>query len=436
MSPRLLAREISAVSAPSPIRVSGRVTHSIGLVIESHGPEVSVGEMCWIRSKKGEEIPAEVVGFKEEKVLLIPLGEGLSLSCGAEVYPVGEPPQVGVGEALCGRVLDALGRPIDGKGDLFVKMHVPLISSPPPPLTRKPIDQVLETGIAAIDALCTLGKGQRIGIFSPPGVGKSTLLGQLAKQAKVDVNVIALIGERGREVRDFIEKELGPEGLARSVVVVATSDEAAPLRRRGALLATAIAEYFRDKGREVLFMMDSVSRYALSLQEIGLAVGEPPTTKGFPPSVFAALPRLFERAGTSSRGSITGVYTVLTEEDEFHDPIPDQVRSLLDGHLHLSKKMAEGGKFPPIDILKSLSRLMPQITTESHRAAASQFRALLHAYLESEELIQIGAYVSGSQPTTDRALEKIGLMEEFLVQSNRKPITFEMTIREIQKVVS
>ncbi|MCC5832890.1 MAG: FliI/YscN family ATPase [Chlamydiales bacterium] len=419
----MLQKEILLARESGKPRVSGRVTQVIGLLIESIGPEVFVGELCRIYGKRGEEIPCQVVGFKDQKVLLMSLGDVTHISPGAEVYPTEEVHQVPVSEALCGRVLDALGRPIDGRGPLLTEKFYPVTAPPPPPLSRQAIAEPLPTGIKAIDALCTLGKGQRVGIFSAPGVGKSTLMGMIAKMAQADINVIALIGERGREVREFIERELGPEGLARSVVVVATSDQAALLRSKGANVATAIAEYFRDLGKHVILMMDSISRYAMALREIGLAIGEPPTTRGYTPSVFASLPRLLERAGNSEKGSITGIYTILCEEDELHDPIADQVRALLDGHIQLSRALADSHHFPPIDVLHSLSRVMHYLTDENHQEKAGKVRELLHAYREAEELINIGAYAAGSNPKIDEAVEKIESIKTFLKQKTDEKVT-------------
>ena len=428
---QLLRKEIELVKNDRGPRVSGRVTHVIGLLIESIGPDVFVDELCYIYGKKREPIPCQVVGFKEQKVLLMSLGEVAHIAPGAEVFPTGEVHQVSVSEALPGRILDGLGRPIDGRGELFSEKLYPVTAPPPPPLSRQPIVEPLYTGIKAIDALCTLGRGQRIGIFSSPGVGKSTLMGMIAKMAHADINVIALIGERGREVREFIERELGAEGLARSVVIVVTSDQAALLRSKGANVATAIAEYFRDLGKHVILMMDSVSRYAMALREIGLAIGEPPTTRGYTPSVFANLPRLLERAGNSAKGSITGIYTILSEEDEAHDPIPDQMRSLLDGHIQLSSDLAAAHHFPPIDVLRSLSRVMPHVTDEKHREKAGKMRSLLHAYAEAEELINLGAYVAGSNPKIDEAVAKIETIRQFLKQKVTESVTFEETLKTL-----
>lgn len=412
-------------------KVSGRVKQVIGLLIESTSQDVFIGELCYIYSKNREPLPCQVVGFKEKSVLLMSLADISHIAPGAEVYPTGEVHQVAVSEALCGRVLDAFGRPIDGKGSIIPEKFYPVVSQPPTPLSRKPITRALPTGIKALDSFCTLGQGQRVGIFSKPGVGKSTLMGMIAKMAEADINVIALIGERGREVRDFIDRELGQEGLARSVVVVATADQAALLRSKGANVAMAIAEYFRDLKKHVVFMMDSVSRYAMALREIGLAIGEPPTSRGYTPSVFAQLPRLLERAGNSNNGSITGVYTILCEEEEVNDPIPDYMRSLLDGHIQLSADLAMANHFPPIDILRSLSRIMPHVTDSKHQQKANRIRALLHSYHEVEELINLGAYVKGSNPKSDEAISNISAIKKFLQQGRDERVSFKNSMEMI-----
>lgn len=432
---KLLGKEICRSKEWQGPRMSGRVTHVIGLLIESSGPVVSLGEICYVYGKHDQLISCQVVGFKENKVLLMSLGDMDSIAPGSEVFPTGEKHRVAVGEVLCGRILDGLGRPIDGKGEICADEFYPVMAAPPPPLSRRPIIQPLETKIKVIDSLCTLGRGQRMGIFSRPGVGKSTLMGMIARSAHADINVIALIGERGREVREFIDRELGPVGLARSVVVVATSDQAALLRSKGANVATAIAEYFRDQGKDVILMMDSITRYAMALREIGLAIGEPPTTRGYTPSVFAQLPKLLERAGNNGRGSITGIYTILCDEDEVHDPIPDHMRSLLDGHLHLSHHLAAAGHFPPIDILRSLSRVMPQITTHEHQSMACKIRALVHAYAGAEELIHLGAYATGSNPTVDDAMSKIAGVKNFLRQDAATSVSFEQTMQQCESTL-
>lgn len=423
--PKLLHREFERLQEWSGLKPSGRVTHVIGLLIESMGPEVSVGEICLISGKKGRLIPCQVVGFKDHKVLLMPFEDVGLIPPGAEVYPTEDVLRIPVSTALCGRILDGLGRPIDGRGSLFAEQTIPLFAPPPPPLSRPPIRNVLSVGIRAIDALCTLGQGQRIGIFSAPGVGKSTLMAMIAKRAESAINVIALVGERGREVREFIDNELGREGLAKSVVIVATSDQTALLRKAAAHTATAIAEYFRDQGNHVILMMDSVTRFAMALREIGLAVGEPPTVRGYTPSVFAALPALLERAGTSPLGSITGIYTVLCEEEQWHDPIPEHVRSLLDGHWQLSSMLRDAGHFPPIDVLKSLSRLMSTLTSPQHRQQSNHIRRLLHAHEEAKELLAIGAYIRGSDPLVDEAIDKWERIQTFLRQEQNDCTSFE-----------
>jgi flagellum-specific ATP synthase len=432
---RYLSEEIQRIKQCCDPRISGRITHVIGLLIESNGPDVSVGELCYVYGKKSKPIPCQVVGFKERKVLLMSLGELNHIAPGSEVYPTGDLHRVAVGDSLRGRILDGMGRPIDGKGRLLAEEFYPVSAPPPSPLSRRHINECLETKIKVIDALCTLGKGQRIGIFSAPGVGKSTLMGMIARTARADINVIALIGERGREVSEFIEKELGAEGLSRSIIVVATSDQAALLRSKGANVATAIAEYFRDRGKHVILMMDSISRYAMALREIGLAIGEPPTTKGYTPSVFASLPRLLERAGNNEKGSITGIYTILSEEDDFNDPIPEHMRSLLDGHILLSRQLAAAGHFPPIDVLHSLSRVMPDITIPKQQTLAIKLRSLLHAYTEAEELIRLGAYSAGSDPAVDEAISKISLIKDFLKQKNTAPFDFKQTLKELERVI-
>lgn len=428
-----LEKEIERVKNWQSPRLSGRVCHVIGQLIESIGPDVYIGEICYVYGRQKRAVACQVVGFKEEKVLLMSLGDLESIGAGAEVFPTTKAHGVPVSENLCGRILDALGTPIDGKGALTAEKFYPVHASPPPPLTRDLITQPLPTGIKAIDGCCTLGRGQRIGIFSSPGVGKSTLMGMIAKMALADINVIVLVGERGREVREFIEKHLGAEGLARSVVVVATSDQAALLRSKAANVAMAIAEYFRDLGKEVIFMMDSISRYAMALREIGLAIGEPPTTRGYTPSVFSDLPRLLERAGNSDKGSITGIYTILCEEEEVHDPIAHQMRSLLDGHIYLSEDLAAKQHFPPIDILKSLSRLMGQITSVKQQKLAGKIKILLHAYREAQELIQLGAYVAGSSKKIDEAIAKMDVIGTFLVQSSAERYSFEETLEILEK---
>lgn len=401
-----------------PVRPMGKVEQVIGLVLQASGPDASIGEICWIYPMHDRErVLAEVVGFRDGRMLLMPLGELHGVGPGCAVVPTGRDFQVPVGQHLMGRVLDGLARPLDGKGPLSSMGAVPAHREPPDPMSRLRINEALSTGVRAIDGLLTLGRGQRVGIFAGSGVGKSTLMGMVARDSDADVNVIALVGERGREVRDFIEKDLGPEGLRRSVVIAATSDQPALIRRQGALVATAIAEWFRDQGKTVLFMMDSVTRFAMASREIGLAIGEPPATKGYTPSVFAALPKLLERAGTTDhRGSITGLYTVLVEADDMNEPVGDTVRAILDGHVVLSRELAAQNHYPPIDVLESVSRLMVDLSDSEQRTTAAAARDILAAYRGARDLINIGAYVRGSDARIDRALQKIEAINSFLKQ--------------------
>jgi FliI/YscN family ATPase len=379
--------------------------------------DVALGELCRVSATKGTHtVLAEVVGFHERGVMLMPLGGLEGVHPGSVVEPLGRTFGADVGPGLLGRVLNGLGQPIDGKGPIRVTHRVPMLADPPSPLEREIIDQPLTTGVRSIDGLLTIGRGQRVGIFSGSGVGKSTLLGMIARHASSDVNVIALLGERGREVRDFMENALGPEGLARSVVIDATSDEAALIRARGAQLATAIAEYYRDAGRQVLLMLDSITRVAMAWREIGLAVGEPPTTKGYPPSVFAALPRLLERAGNGAKGGISGIYTVLVEGDDFNEPIADAARSILDGHISLSRRLASSAHFPAVEVLESTSRVRDQIIDREHLRAANAVPKLVAAFREKEDLISVGAYQEGSDPSVDAAIRLRSRIESFLVQ--------------------
>lgn len=428
-------KEIQAVKTWGGVGASGRITHIIGLLIESSGPSVHIGELCYIYNKQGDAVPCEVVGFKNNKVLLMSLGEMTLLAPGSEVYPTGKIHMIPVSEAMCGRVLDALGNPIDDKGPIIPQKYYPVMATPPKALQRKLISDVLQTGIKAIDGTCTAGSGQRFGIFSGSGVGKSTLLGMIAKMSTSDINVIALIGERGREVREFLERDLGPEGLAKSIVIVVTSDQAALLRTKGAHTATAIAEFFRDLGKNVVFMMDSITRYAMALREIGLAVGEPPTTRGYTPSVFAMLPKLLERAGNAEKGSITGIYSILVEGDDMNDPVADAVRALLDGHIVLSRKLASANQYPAIDVLESLSRVMIDVITKEQYARASRLRDILQVYREAEDLINIGAYISGSNSKIDEAIALIGPIRAFLRQGKGESFSFEETQKLLKEIL-
>lgn len=415
------------------VKLTGKVTQVIGLVIESQGPLVSVGELCYIHSHFPEipPVPAEVVGFREGYVMLMPVGEMQGIGPGCEVVSAQKMLKVKVGEELLGRVLDGLGRPMDDKGPILSKEEYPLQAPPPPPLARPRINESLYVGVRAIDGLITMGQGQRIGIMAGSGVGKSTLLSMIARNTEADISVIALIGERGREVRDFIERDLGEEGLKRSVVVVATSDQPALVRIKGAMTATAIAEYFRDHGHKVVLMMDSVTRFAMAQREVGLTIGEPPATRGYTPSVFALLPRLLERAGTSDTGSITGIYTVLVDGDDMNEPIADAVRSILDGHIVLSRAIASQNHFPAIDILPSVSRVMNEVVSKEHLKAAQQMRSLMAVYKDAEDLIHIGAYVKGSSPKIDEAIQKIDTINKFLCQDIFETDSYEDTEKKL-----
>ncbi|NOX25995.1 MAG: FliI/YscN family ATPase [Deltaproteobacteria bacterium] len=400
------------------IEVRGQVSQVIGMVVESHGPGIPVGSICEISTFRGKSsVPAEVVGFREGRVLLMPLGEMRGVEPGSIIRQIGGQAKVPVSEAMLGRVIDGLGNPVDGKGPLLKTAEYPLYAEPLNPMGRDRIKTPVDVGVRAINGLLTLGKGQRIGIMAGSGVGKSTLMGMIAKHTAADISVIALIGERGRELKDFIERDLGPEGLARSVVVVATSDQPPLVRMRGAYMATAIAEYFRDLGRDVIMMMDSVTRFAMSSREVGLAIGEPPTSRGYTPSVFSQLPKLLERAGTChGKGSITGIYTVLVEGDDMNEPIADAVRSIVDGHIVLSRDIASHGHYPAIDILSSISRCMPDVMSKEHMAQARRFLAVMAVYRKSEDLINIGAYAGGSNPKIDQAIAMIDNLDDYLCQ--------------------
>lgn len=412
----------------------GYITRVVGLIIESQGPEVSIGELCEIRNKN-KIVKAEVVGFEDNKVLLMPIGDMEGINPGARVMATGEKLKVEVGEELLGHVLDGLGRPQSNNLTAFSDLdEVPVNNTPPDPLNRERISDALSLGIRSIDGLLTCGRGQRIGIFAGSGVGKSTLLGMAARNTEADINVIGLVGERGREVRDFIERDLGKEGLKRSIIVVATSDQPALVRYKAALVSTAIAEYFRDKGKDVLLMMDSVTRVAMALREVGLATGEPPATRGYPPSVFAQLPKLLERTGAGSNGTITALYTVLVEGDDFNEPVSDTVRGILDGHIDLSRELASRNHYPAIDVLSSVSRVMPDIASEEHIQAAGQIKKLLADYREAEDLINIGAYEKGSNPEVDQAIEKIDEIRSFLQQDINEKTDFNTAVNRLKEI--
>lgn len=397
-------------------KAAGKVSQVIGLTVEVKAIQAFVGEICRIRLQNGSFIQAEVVGFKGDSVILMPLGDLAGIMTGCLVYPTGKSLRVPVGPDMLGSVLDGLGRPMDGSR-LKAGAEADISRDAPNPLTRSRIDSILSTGVKAIDGFLTCGQGQRIGVFAGSGVGKSTLLGMISRYSSADVNVIALIGERGREVRDFIEQDLGPEGLARSVLVCATSDQPPLIRLKGAFVATAIAEYFRDQGLNVMFMMDSVTRFAMAQREVGLAAGEPPATRGYTPSVFAMLPRLLERSGTGETGSITAFYTVLVEGDDMNEPIADAVRGILDGHIVLSRELAARNHYPAIDVSGSVSRLMNQLVPDEHRDLAGELRNLLGVYRGAEDLINVGAYRNGTSPEIDRALKLKPRIDAFLKQS-------------------
>jgi flagellum-specific ATP synthase len=415
------------------IRHQGRVTKIVGLTIESLGPNVNMGEVCKIVSNDSF-VFAEVVGFRENRILLMPLGELEGIGLDSTVVALKHSLQVSVGDNLLGRVVDGLGKPIDNKEPLYTKELYNIENTAPDPLTRKRIDEPLSIGIKAVDGLLTIGKGQRVGIFAGSGVGKSTLLGMIARNTTADINVIALIGERGREVREFIERDLGEEGLKRSVIVVATSDKPALIRQKAAKTATAIAEYFRDKGNDVLFMMDSLTRFSMAQREIGLAIGEPPVSRGYTPSVFSLMPKLLERAGNSECGSITALYTVLVDGDDMTEPITDTARGILDGHIVLSRKLANKNQYPAIDILQSISRVMSDVVTDEQKEYANQLKATLATYTESEDLINIGAYAKGSNENIDYAISKIGEIKGFITQKTNEQFSYEEELKMLKSI--
>ncbi|MGG3999110.1 flagellar protein export ATPase FliI [Anoxybacillus sp. CHMUD] len=428
---------INEIELLDPYKRFGKVTRVIGLMIEAKGPESSIGDVCYIHigHKKKKKIQAEVVGFRDEYVLLMPYATVQDIAPGCIVEATGAPLEIKVGSALVGRVIDALGAPLDGQPLPKGLTAVPIDRQPPNPMTRPPISEPIEVGVKMIDSLLTVGKGQRVGIFAGSGVGKSTLMGMIARNTNADLNVIALIGERGREVREFIERDLGPEGLKRSIVVVATSDQPALMRMKGAYAATAIAEYFRDQGLNVMLMMDSVTRVAMAQREIGLAIGEPPTTKGYTPSVFAILPKLLERTGTNEHGTITAFYTVLVDGDDMNEPIADTVRGILDGHFVLERQLANKGQYPAINVLKSVSRVMNYIVTPEHRKVAEKLRELLATYVQSEDLIQIGAYKRGSSREIDEAIRYYPKIISFLKQDVHECYTINESVQQLFQLI-
>ncbi|MFA7382655.1 MAG: FliI/YscN family ATPase [Desulfurivibrionaceae bacterium] len=418
------------------VSVGGRVNQVIGMVLESLGPGIPVGSICEVSVFKGKSmVLAEVVGFREGRVLLMPLGEMRGVEPGSAIRLVGGQAGVPVAESLLGRVIDGLGNPMDGKGPLRPEALYPLYAEPLNPMERERIREPVDVGVRAINGLLTLGKGQRIGILAGSGVGKSTLLGMIARHTAADISIIALIGERGRELKDFIERDLGPEGLARSVVVVATSDQPPLVRMRGAYLATAISEFFRDKGRDVILMMDSVTRFAMSSREVGLAIGEPPTSRGYTPSVFGQLPKLLERAGTCmGKGSITGIYTVLVEGDDMNEPIADAVRSIVDGHIVLSRDLASQGHYPSIEVMGSVSRCMTDVVPKDQVRIAHKFLEVMATYRRSEDLINIGAYAKGSNPKIDNAITMIDRLNGYLKQQVEEKVSFAESGRQLAAI--
>lgn len=414
----------------------GEVCRVIGLTVESIGPHARVGEVCLIYPLKEDASPveAEVVGFKDNNILLMPYGELSCIGPGSKVVSTNRALTVPVGMGFIGRILDGLGKPMDDKGDIRTVEYYNVDNSPPDPLKRERIREVLPLGIKAIDGLLTCGRGQRIGLFAGSGVGKSTLLGMIARNAKADVNVITLVGERGREVRDFIEKDLKEEGLKKSVLVIATSDRPALVRVRAAMIGTSLAEYFRDKGLNVLFLMDSLTRFAMAQREIGMTSGEPPVSRGYTPSVFATLPRLLERTGNSDKGSITGIYTVLVDGDDMNEPIADTVRGILDGHIVLSRALANRNHYPAIDILASVSRVMPDIVSKEHITLANKVRGVMSVYRDVYDLITIGAYKKGTNPEIDRSIDLHKEIEAFLCQGIEEGFAFEDTLNIIRDI--
>ena len=413
----------------------GRVTKVVGLTIESVGPDAKLNDLCriFVGGDRSQAVMAQVVGFRDKHLLQPPSTSDAGIATGEVVENTKAPPSIPVGDELLGHTLDGIGRPTDAE-DLYLPQHYPVDATPPEPMNREIISQVLPLGVKAVDGLITVGKGQRIGIFAGSGVGKSTLMGMFARNTKADINVIALIGERGREVREFIERDLGSEGMKRSVVVVATSDKPASIRKCAAKTATAIAEYFRDQGKDVLLMMDSLTRFSMAQREIGLAAGEPPVTRGYPPSVYSEMPKLLERAGNSDKGSITGLYTVLVDGDDFNEPITDTARGILDGHIVLSRKLAQKNHYPAIDVLASISRVMSSIATKEHKTMAGKLKNVMATYQEAEDLINIGAYKAGSNNNIDYAIEKIDQVNAFLCQSTEDKFDFDEVVGALEQM--
>ncbi len=426
-----------ALRSCQPIKMEGKIVKVAGIVAQANGPGMSIGSLCSIRNGSGQNMQAEVIGFNDKRVIVMPFGEMRGIEPGSRIVDINKRPAIKVGEAYLSRVVDGLGHPIDGKGSIQAKEDYPIYGNVINPLKREIINEVIDVGVCSINALHTLGKGQRIGIMSGSGVGKSVLMGMIARHTVADVIVIALIGERGREVREFIERNLGEKGLKKSVVVAATSDSPALVRIRGAHLATTIAEYFRDKGLDVILIMDSITRFAMSLREVGLAAGEPPSAKGYTPSVFIQIPKLLERTGNvEEKGSITGVYTVLVEGDDMNEPIADSVRSIVDGHIILSRDLSHKGHYPAVDVLSSISRVMHDIVEDDHLDMARKLVKVLATYREAEDLINIGAYVDGTDPQIDYAKKKIHKINSFLQQDINQRITFKESIVRLKEVLA
>ncbi|NLT57774.1 MAG: flagellar protein export ATPase FliI [Clostridiales bacterium] len=430
-----LAKYRQILARLDPLEYGGRVTKIVGLTVESSGPASKIGDICNVCNLRMETaVQAEVVGFRENKVLLMPFGSLEGVGLGSRVVNTNSALRVPVGKNLVGRILDALGNPADGLPAPAPDAYYPVDNMPPDPLSRERIKEALPLGVKSIDGLLTVGRGQRLGIFAGSGVGKSTLLGMIARNAVADINVIALVGERGREVRDFVEKDLGPEGLKKSVLIVATSDQPALIRLKSAMVATAVAEYFRDEGFKVLLMMDSLTRFAMAQREIGMAAGEPPVSRGYPPSVYTILPRLLERSGTSDKGSITGLYTVLVEGDDMNEPVADTVRGILDGHIVLSRAIANSNHYPPIDVLASVSRVMPDIVPPEQLRAAGFIKNKMAVYREAQDLINIGAYQQGANPDIDEAVRLHGAIEHLLWQDMSEHFTYGQTLAMMEAI--
>ena len=426
-----------ALRSCQPVKMEGKIVKVAGIVAQANGPGMSVGSLCCIKNSCGQSMQAEVIGFNDKRVIVMPFGEMRGIEPGSRIIDINKSPSVKVGEAYLGRVVDGLGHPIDGKGSIQAKADYPIYGNVINPLKREIINDVVDVGVRSINAMHTLGKGQRIAIMSGSGVGKSVLMGMIARHAVADVIVIALIGERGREVREFIERNLGEEGLKKSVVVAATSDSPALVRIRGAHLATTVAEYFRDKGLDVILIMDSITRFAMSLREVGLAAGEPPSAKGYTPSVFIQIPKLLERTGNvEEKGSITGIYTVLVEGDDMNEPIADTVRSIVDGHIVLSRDLAHKGHYPAVDVLSSISRVMHDIVEDDHLEMARKLVKVLATYRESEDLINIGAYIDGTDPQIDFAKKMIRKINSFLQQDINQSIAFKESIVRLKEVLT